>query len=129
MSDTTSTAIPSESQSDYQQDLIRKAKRAYLITLNEPRDGMSALRLAVYLEAGEGLSILWPQCKYENDKPIFSDLLPYQVHTERRNYPAFHFSLSGCGYSKSFEISSMLKRINPSIEVFTLSGFSPSHCA
>jgi hypothetical protein len=108
-----------------QKEQIKKAKRAYLMTLNDPRDGMSALRFAVYLDAGSGLDILWPSDSHEGKKS--KELLHRQVYTEKRKYPAFHFSLSGCGYSKSNEIRSELEKINPSIKVYTLGGSMPSN--
>lgn len=108
-----------------QKEQIQGAKRAYLMTLNSPRDGMGALRFAVYLDNGRGLSILWPSDSQEGAKS--KELLHCQVYSRRRGYPAFHFSLSGCGYSKSNEIAQELARINPDIDVFTLGGAMPSN--
>ncbi len=109
-----------------QEEQIKQAKRAYLMTLNDPRDGMSALKFSVYLDSGNGLDVLWPSDSQEGKKS--KQMLSGQVYTQNRKYPAFHFSLSGCGYSKSNEISMELRRINPKIEVFVLGGAMPS-CA
>ncbi len=109
-----------------QKEQIQAARRAYLITLNDPRDGMSALRFAVYLDAGQGLEILWPSDSQAGKKS--KELLPGQVYTEKRKYPAFHFSFSGCGYSKSNEIRATLEEINKNIRVYTLGGLMPSSC-
>lgn len=108
-----------------QQEQIKEANRAYLMTLNTPKDGMGALRFAVYLDSGYGLSVLWPSDSQEGKKS--KELLPSQVYTQSRNYPAFHFSLSGCGYSKSNEIEQELRKVNPSIQVYTLGGAMPSN--
>lgn len=108
-----------------QRERILEARRAYLITLNNPRDGMSALRFAVYLDAGKGLDVLWPSDSHLGKRS--KELLHGQVYTENRRYPAFHFSFSGCGYSKSNSIAQELARINPDIDVFTLGGAMPSN--
>lgn len=107
-----------------QVEQIKQAKRAYLMTLNDPRDGMSALRFAVYLDTGNGLEVLWPGDSQSGKKS--KELLHGQVYSTNRKYPAFHFSFSGCGYSKSNEIRAELERYNPAIEVYCIGGFSPS---
>lgn len=107
-----------------QTEQIKKSKNAYLITLNNPRDGMSTLRFSVYLDNGEGLQILWPSDSEKGKKS--KELLHGQVYTERGSYPAYHFAFSGCGYSKSNEIRIQLQRINPSIKVYSLNGYMPS---
>jgi len=107
-----------------QKENIMLASKAYLVTLNEPRDGMSALRFAVYLLINNELEVLWPSDSQEGKKS--KELLNGQVYTQNRKYPAFHFSFSGCGYSKSNEIASTLKSINSKIEVYTLNGAMPS---
>ena len=108
-----------------QTEEIKAASRAYLMTLNNPRDGMSKLRFAIYLDGKDGLSVLWPSDS-ENGKG-FKDKLPYQCWTTKRQYPAFHFALSGCGYSKTHALATeVLRKINPKIIVEEISGYSPS---
>lgn len=108
-----------------QAELIKQARRAYLITLNNPRDGMGKLRYAIYVDGPEGLSVLWPS---DSDKGKgFKDRLPYQCYTQKRQYPAFHFALAGCGYSKNHALATeVLRKINPEIIVETITGWSPS---
>ena len=108
-----------------QQEKIKQAKRAYLITLNTPKDGMGTLRFAVYLDASEGLEVLWPSDSHDGKKS--KELLHGQVYSILKQYPAFHFAFGGCGYSKSNEIRSELERINPEIKVYSLSGGTPSN--
>ena len=103
---------------------VKESKNAYLITLNDPRDGMSTLRFAVYLDNGKGLEVLWPSDSHEGKKS--KELIHGQVFSENRRYPAFHFAFGGCGYSKSNEIRSELQRINKDIKVYTLNGGCPS---
>ena len=107
-----------------QVEQIRNAERAYLMPLNNPRDGMSTHRYQVYLLTGNGLEVLWPwEIDGKRDR-----LLPGQVHSNRDQYPMFHFALSGYGYSKIHEIGETLRRINPKIKsVERISGWSPSH--
>lgn len=108
-----------------QAELIKQAKHAYLITLNNPRDGMGKLRYAIYVSGPDGLSVLWPSDSENGAK--FKDRLPYQCYTSKRQYPAFHFALGGCGYSKSHALATeVLREINPDIIVETLQGWSPS---
>jgi len=102
---------------------IKEAKRAYLTVLNNPRDGMSALRFSVHLDSGDGLDILWPSDSHLSKS---KELLSSQVYSKRKTYPAYHFSLSGCGYSKTYEIAIELQKINPNLDVYELTGWSPS---
>lgn len=109
-----------------QADLIKQAKHAYIISLNEPRDGMSAHRYAIYVDGKDNqLSILWPSdCNLGKG---FKDKLPYQKYTTKKMYPAFHFALSGCGYDKTHALAcDSLREINPNIIVERLQGYSPS---
>ena len=107
-----------------QKEQIMEAKQAYIMQLNEPRDGMSAARFAVYLARPNGLQVLWPSDSDKGKKS--AELLHCQCYTSRRTYPAYHFSLSGCGYSKTYEIAEVLKKINPDIEVYSIGGYQPS---
>ena len=108
-----------------QQEQVKNAKRAYLMRLNSPKDGMSALRFAVYLDSGNGLKCLWPSDSHVGKKS--KELLHNQVYTDKRNYPAFHFALSGCGYSKSDTIRQTLNAINPELKVEVISAWNPSN--
>lgn len=105
-------------------DQIKAACRAYLVPLNTPRDAMHTWRWACYLDFGTGgeLSILWP---HDPDDKL-TQRLPHQVYSKRRQYPAFHFALAGCGYSKTYEIACTLQAINPRIDVYELGGAYPS---
>ena len=108
-----------------QKEQILNAKRAYIMQVFESRSA-GYDRYSVYLDAGEGLSILWPSdCDQgKNSK----DRLPAQVYWSRnRNYPAFHFALGGGNYSKTNEIRTILRKINPEIEVYTIAGYMPSN--
>lgn len=107
-----------------QKEQITESKQAYIMSLNEPRDGMSAARFAVYLSRHNGMQVLWPSDSEKGKKS--EELLHCQCYTSRRTLPAFHFSLSGCGYSKTYEIAEALKKINPEIEVYSINGYSPS---
>ena len=108
-----------------QVELIKQAKHAYLVTLNNPRDGMSRLRYAIYVDGENGLSVVWP-----SDSSMgkgFKDRLPYQCYTTKKQYPAFHFALGGCGYCKNHALATeVLRKINPEIIVETITGWSPS---
>lgn len=106
-----------------QRELIKTATRAYIMTLAVSK-GAGADRFSVYVETREGLQILWPSDCHELTKA--KDLLTYQTFSAREKYPAFHFALSGCGYSKKHEIGEMLRKINPDIEVYSIDGWAPS---
>ncbi len=102
---------------------VKDAKRAYILQLSRSRSGMER-RYCVYVDDGEGLEILWPYT--DNGEPL--KLLDGMVYSTRAQYPAYHFRFGGCGFSATDEIRSTLKAINPSIEVFTINGHSPSSC-
>lgn len=111
--------MPSQSQ----QEQIQAAKFAYILPL-------SHTRFSIYLqEADKGLSVLWPYDCVELGKEKEAATLPHQVFTKRDKYPAFHFHLTGYGYSKSFELERMLKQINPEIIVSKIMGWAPSSAA
>lgn len=110
-----------EKENSTQKDMIKAAKRAYILTLSQA--DMTA-RFAIYLDSGQGLEVLWPT---DSHKSKDWDLLPLQVHSRMTQYPAFHFRLNGCGYSKTYELQTMLKDINPDIDVRCINGWSPSN--
>lgn len=111
---------------------IKAATAAYLVPLNHPKDGMATHRFACYLLSSAGLTVLWPESsdsmsafKREADE---AGLYAF-VYSKRELYPAYHFALGGCGYSKGHKIATLLKRCNSMIEVFELTGGTPSHVA
>jgi len=108
-----------------QLEQLKEAKRAYLLPLNQPRDGMLTKRFSVYLETKSGLTILWPS---DNHKKKSKELLFNQVYSKRPKYPAYHFALNGCGYYKALEIAKTLKRAcnRKDLEVYELHGGMPS---
>jgi len=110
-----------------QKEKIQAAKRAYIMVLNSSSNGMTE-RLAVYLDDGKGLRVLWPEIDYNKKGAVKAvDLLPGQVYWGRNdNYPAYHFAYSGCGYSKKNEIRRTLQAINPEIEVLWINGWMVS---
>lgn len=111
-----------------QEQQIREALRAYIIQLNDPKDGMSWVRYSVYLDSGNGLEVLWPgDCHLEGSGS--KELIADQVYSNNQKYPAYHFKLGGCGYSKTHQIGLTLRAINPTIEVSTLNGTSPDRIA
>jgi hypothetical protein len=98
-----------------QKEQIQKATHAYLLELNKLRDAMNTLRIEVKLIIDGELVRLWPSDSHLGKKS--KELLPDQVYSTRKQYPAFHFALSGCGYSKQNEVANTLTRINPNIKV------------
>lgn len=98
-----------------QQEQIKQATHAYLTELNKLRDAMHTLRIEVNLIIDGELVRLWPSDSHLGKKS--AELLPDQVYSTRRQYPAYHFALSGCGYSKQNEVANTLTRINPSLKV------------
>jgi hypothetical protein len=108
-----------------QKEQLQNAKRAYIMALNDPKDAMSTQRFSVYLDNGNGLDILWPSDSHEGKKS--KELLGHQIYTTNRKYPAYHWALSGCGYSKTNEIKRELQTVNKALEVFTISGWIPSN--
>lgn len=112
-------------------DLIKEAKRFYILHLNPGQKGMVD-RYAIYADVGNGLEVLWPT-GIDSDRPEKTEALPYQHYSKLKNYPPFHFKLSGCGYSKPYELRSMLAEVKygngskaERVECFTLSGYMPS---
>ena len=98
-----------------QQEQLKRAKRAYLVPLNT-----TWTRWAVYLadnKCAEGLDVLWPGDSHLGQKT--KELLPGQIYSKARQYPAFHFHLTGCGYSKPNEIARTLITINSLLQVFS----------
>lgn len=100
-----------------QEEQIKRAQRAYILQLSDTR-------FAVYLDEGAGLEVLWPSDSDQGKKS--KELIPGQIYSKDRRYPAFHFRLTGYGYSKTNEIGRDLQRVNPALDVYTLYGRSPS---
>lgn len=108
---------------------LKAAKRFYIIPLNNPHNEMSTHRYQVYCDTGNGLEVLWPSDSGEGSNS--KELLPYQKYTKLKQYPAFHFTLGGCGYCKKHEIAYMIaealgKKGAEDVEYFTLNGWMPS---
>lgn len=104
-----------------QKDYIKNAVRAYICPLTKKSPVSGLQRFCVYLDAGEGLEILWPAGEKD-------PLLLHQVRTKRKSLPHFHFALQGGGYSKTDEIRQMLREINPDISVEVIGhGYAPSN--
>lgn len=101
---------------------LKKAKRAYVVAINP-----AFTRFSVYVETRDGLEVLWPRDSHE--KALWrTELLPGMTYSKNKNLPAFHFHLTGYGYSKTLEIAEQLKAINPKLEVLRLHvGWTPSH--
>ena len=110
-----------------QKEKIQAAKRAYIMVLNSSSNGMIE-RMAVYLDDGKGLRVLWPEINYNKKGAVKAvDLLPGQVYWGRNGkYPAYQFAYSGYGYSKKNEIRRTLQEINPEIEVLLINGWMAS---
>jgi hypothetical protein len=105
---------------------IKRAKLAYILPIGNPNSNSCTNRYSIYLDCGEGLEVLWGEFEYVNDVFKKGNMLDYQVHTDMKQYPAFHFRLNGGGYSKTHSLACMLRDINPSIRVSTIGGYQPS---
>jgi hypothetical protein len=108
-----------------QEEIIKAAKRAYIVHLSRANSGMCD-RFAIYYEGEDReLDVLWP---HDSDKGKSASLLPFQVYSKRENLPAYHFRVGGCGFDKCHALATKtLRAINPAIEVLKLgSGWSPS---
>jgi len=97
---------------------IADSKFCYAIILNDHCKNSNLTRYSLYVEGKEGLICLWPN-EMEN-------LLPLQVCSHLKQYPCYHFTVDGYGTNHFGEIKRMLKRINPDIEAFCLTGYHPS---
>lgn len=103
-----------------QHEQIKAARHAYILPLSDTR-------FAIYLQRdGKPLEILWPHNEVELGREKKAATLPHQTFSRIEKYPAFHFHLTGYGYSKSYELELMLKGINPEITVNKIQGWQPS---
>lgn len=100
-----------------QKEQLEKATKAYIFEL-------SNTRFSVYLLIDGELRVLWPSDSHNGKKS--KELLPGQIYSVNQRYPAFHFHLTGCGYSKKQEIVDACFEINPKLRFFSLNGVSPS---
>lgn len=91
---------------------IKNAKYGYILPLTDSR-------FTVYLDGTGKLERLWPQ---DSHKGKNADLLPGQIYTKNEKYPAYHFYITGCGFSKTDEICDTLQTVNPKLEIFVLGG-------
>jgi len=107
-----------------QEEQIRAAEKAYIIRIGRYNRNSMTDRFAVYLDAGAGLTVLWPSDSHNGKKS--AELLPGQCYSNRENLPAFHFRLGGCGYSKYDEVRRELRCVNPNLDVSRIEiGWSP----
>lgn len=116
-----------------QVEQIKAAKYAYIMPLSEPSNTSGTCRFAIYLQGETGeMDVLWPRDSdlYNEDGTVRKkrNLLHHQCYNAntQSKYPAFHFKLSGWGYSKALELKTMLRQHNSEIEVRTINGWAPS---
>ncbi|MDL2315628.1 hypothetical protein LJC59_00900 [Desulfovibrio sp. OttesenSCG-928-A18] len=104
---------------------IKAAQYAYIMPLSDTR---FTIYLQFVNQGNDLLSILWPVVEVSELKPgeqKKAATLRHQVFSRRDKYPAFHFHLTGYGYSKTYELELMLKEINPEITVNKIAGWAP----
>lgn len=102
-----------------QLELLKEAKKAYLIPVN---DNWS--RWSVYVLHENDLKVIWPK---HNGEGKLEGLLPNQIKSTRKNYPCYHFYFNGGNYSKPYELKTILEEINPELQVERIQpGWSPS---
>ena len=100
-----------------QKEQLEKATMAYIFELSDTR-------FSVYLLIDGELRVLWPSDSHNGKKS--NELLPGQIYSTANKYPAFHFHMPGCGYSKKQEIVDSCFAVNPKLRFFVLHGKSPS---
>ena len=97
---------------------VKGAKRAYLALLNNPtwsdKRGAMYCRFSVMLDAGEGLAAVWPS---DSHLAKSAELLPGQVFSQHKSYPAFHFVVDN-----QDDLRDTLLAINPEIKCYRLGG-------
>lgn len=82
------------------------------------------LRLALYEMAGNEMRVIWPTDCHLGKRANY--LLPFQVWSERKNLPAFHFLIQGYGFDKLIEIADGLSRKwDRPVRILKLNGGSP----
>lgn len=96
-----------------QLETIKKATKAYLLPLNEPKYLDATLRFSVLLLVDGDLVLLWPNHD-ENGEAV--NLLAYQNKSSYKCYPAYHFCAGGHGRERRDLICRMLHKINPSLD-------------
>jgi len=114
--------IPIDRPDSEQETLLKSAKRAYIILLNNPRYANNTFQYTCYLDMGNGepLRLLCP-AYHEDEK---EHLLPYQEHQNRnKEMPPFLFMLGGCGYSKPTWLAMAFNGVNPYLPVYELHGY------
>lgn len=111
-----------------QLEQLKKAIRCYIITLSERSNSMID-RYQVYTQDKNGnLDVLWPNLYDKDGKECTPDYLPYQKYSHRKQYPAYHFVVNGCGLDKRHAIAYELRKIadNEKLEFFHITGHMPS---
>jgi len=101
-----------------QQEQLKEAKRAYIVPLNA-----NWTRFQVYLDNANGaaLQVLWPGDSQLGKKT--KELIGNQLYSIRKGYPAFHWWLTGWGYSKELKVAIALCHVNPKLEVYSGFGY------
>jgi len=104
-----------------QLEQLKKAKFAYIMPLNKKQT-----RFAVYLDGGQGevLDVLWPDFLPDaRGSVVHSELLPLQVFSKLKSFPAYHFLDMSCGNG----MLEMVKEISPKTKILLITGKSPNN--
>lgn len=86
-------------------------------------------RFALYELRGNTLGttklfVVWPNFKASGK--LDGKLLPFQVHSKNRNFPAYHFKIDEQGYPAELALANALaNRLRCEVEVIELSGTVP----
>lgn len=106
---------------------IKRANRFYAIRLNPYTNG-SICRYAVYALQNNELQPLWPSDSHLDVSQEITSL-PNFIYSKRKQYPAYHFRLSGYGFSKLNELRMILQEIrgNKETHLELLSGAIPTN--
>lgn len=107
---------------------LKQATRCYIITISERSNSMID-RYQVYTQKdNEQLQVLWPDLYDSEGKELTPNFLPYQKYSNRRQYPAYHFVVNGCGLDKRHAIAYELRKVsgNDNLEFLHITGHSPS---
>lgn len=97
-------------------------KTYYAINLNGEYSGTS--RWALYQMGKDGeLEVVW--CTLADGKR--QPLLPKQVYSKRKEYPAYHFVSTVCGLSHISDVAdSLSQHFKEEVRILELNGYAPS---
>lgn len=109
----------------------------YLHQLSESRSGVGPVRFAAYELKNERLEVIWSESHYNPDESDSQRTARSKreaaklgmTYSRSDKYPAFHYSRSGCGYSKAQCISEDISRLvfpGEEVRVYVLGGCTPS---